>query len=129
MSGSFLLDTSVAIALIGNDAFAQDKLADADKVFIPSPALGELYYGANKAARSREEFDRIEDFLSNIVVLACNAQTARGYGEIKNALRLKGRPIPENDIWIAAVALQYGLALASRDAHFNQVANLNLVTW
>ncbi|GCL35383.1 virulence associated protein C [Sphaerospermopsis reniformis] len=51
-------------------------------------------------------------------MLECNTQTSRIYGEIKNQLRLKGRPLPENDIWIAAMSLQYNLILVTRNAHF-----------
>jgi tRNA(fMet)-specific endonuclease VapC len=47
--------------------------------------------------------------------------TAQYYGKIKDGLRLKGRPIPENDIWVAAAAMQYGLPVATRDAHFDEV--------
>ncbi|WP_322746135.1 PIN domain-containing protein [Nostoc sp. LEGE 06077] len=59
----------------------------------------------------------------------CDVETARQYGEIKNKLRLKGHPLPENDIWIASVALQYQLTLVTRDAHFQQVENLQTVSW
>ena len=62
-------------------------------------------------------------------VLACDAETAQHYGQIKNRLRAKGRPLPENDIWIAALALQHGLILVSRDAHFNEIAGLSVVAW
>jgi tRNA(fMet)-specific endonuclease VapC len=51
------------------------------------------------------------------------------YGDVKNRLRLKGRPLPENDVWIAALALQYGLTLVTRDAHFQEVENLQTVAW
>ncbi|MEA5574914.1 PIN domain-containing protein [Anabaena sp. UHCC 0451] len=59
----------------------------------------------------------------------CNIETSRKYGEIKNQLRLKGRPLPENDIWIAAISLQYNLILVTRDAHFQEVENLQTVSW
>ncbi|NOY42526.1 MAG: type II toxin-antitoxin system VapC family toxin, partial [Planctomycetes bacterium] len=55
--------------------------------------------------------------------------TARVYGEIKTALRRKGRPIPDNDIWIAAVAIQHSLSLVSRDEHFANIERLSLVRW
>jgi tRNA(fMet)-specific endonuclease VapC len=61
--------------------------------------------------------------------LGCDTETARYYAELKNALRLKGHPIPENDIWIAAVALQHGLALVTRDTHFDGIKNLKSVVW
>ncbi|NJO80161.1 MAG: type II toxin-antitoxin system VapC family toxin, partial [Cyanobacteria bacterium RM1_2_2] len=53
----------------------------------------------------------------------------RQYGEVKNKLRLKGRPLPENNIWIAALALQHALILITRDAHFQEVENLQTVAW
>jgi tRNA(fMet)-specific endonuclease VapC len=56
-------------------------------------------------------------------------ETARQYGEVKNRLRLKGRPLPENDVWIAALALQHDLILVTRDAHFQEVENLQPVAW
>ena len=59
----------------------------------------------------------------------CNADVARRYGEIKLQLRRKGRPIPENDIWISAIAKQYELTVVTRDDHFNEVDNLRTLTW
>lgn len=59
----------------------------------------------------------------------CDEATARMYGEVKAALRKKGRPIPENDVWIAALARQYDLRLISRDKHFATVENLDVEAW
>ncbi|GIV82986.1 MAG: ribonuclease VapC2 [Roseiflexus sp.] len=97
MSGKYLLDTSVIIALFADDAAVKDNLAKADEIFIPCITVGELYYGAWRSARIRENVARIDEFAAANVVLECNSGTARRYGEIKNALREKGRPIPEND--------------------------------
>ena len=55
--------------------------------------------------------------------------TAERYGEIKDILRSKGRPIPYNDIWIGALALQHGLTLVSRDEHFGEIEGLDLQKW
>ncbi|RLB16513.1 MAG: VapC toxin family PIN domain ribonuclease, partial [Deltaproteobacteria bacterium] len=54
---------------------------------------------------------------------------SREYAKIKNALREKGRPIPENDIWIAAIAVQYNLTLVSRDDHFKRIDGLHTEIW
>jgi len=62
-------------------------------------------------------------------VLTCDAQTARLYGDVKNGLREKGRPIPENDVWIATIALQHGLVLVSRDGHFDEIDHLLREVW
>ena len=72
---------------------------------------------------------RLEDFIRDTVSVPCDDDTARVYGEIKSALRRKGRPIPDNDIWIAAAAMQHTLSLVSRDEHFASIERLNLVRW
>ena len=84
---------------------------------------------ARKSTRVQDNLARIDDFASTNVVLACDTETARRYGEIKERLRARGRPIPENDIWIAAIALQHALTLATRDAHFETVEGLRLAAW
>ena len=94
MNGRYLLDTSVIIALFAGDAAVKDNLEKTDEVLIPCIAIGELYYGAWKSARIGENVARIYEFAVNNVVLECNSETARRYGEIKNILREKGRPIP-----------------------------------
>jgi tRNA(fMet)-specific endonuclease VapC len=129
MSGRFLLDTNIVIALFEGEATVQDQLASADEVFVSSVALGELYFGAGKSGRPQSNLARVDEFAGDNVVLGCDSGTARWYGEVKNALRVKGSPIPENDIWIAAVAFQHGLTLITRDGHFNEVDGLTVEVW
>jgi tRNA(fMet)-specific endonuclease VapC len=129
MSGRYLLDTNIIIALWANDALVRHELAAAGEVFVPIIVLGELYYGAQKSAWSATNIARIEDFAARSSMLVCGLTTAQQYGECKNALRAKGRPIPENDLWIAAVALQYSLTLATRDDHFKEIDGLTTVKW
>jgi len=126
MSGRCLLDTNVIVALFADEAAVKSQLSAAGEVFVPSVAIGELCYGARKSMRVVENLARIDEFASHSVVLGCDTETARQYGEIKNKLRLKGHPIPENDIWIAAIALQYDLTLLTHDAHFAEIEGLSL---
>jgi tRNA(fMet)-specific endonuclease VapC len=128
-NGRFLLDTNIIIALFGNDALIRARLAYADEVFVSCTVLGELYFGAHKSSNVKKNLKRIEEFASNSAVLSCDADTAQHYGLIKNRLLEKGQPIPENDIWIAAVAKQYGLIVVSRDGHFKEVENLKIEAW
>ena len=72
---------------------------------------------------------RVDEFAASVKVLDCDVLTAQHYGQIKDRLRVRGRPIPENDIWIASVALQFGLPLATRDDHFKEVEDLTLEAW
>jgi len=129
MSGKFLLDTNIVIGLFGNDAIVKAHLMNADEVFISSTVLGELYFGAQKSSNVKKNIERIEEFASSSAVLSCDADTARYYGSVKNRLMEKGQPIPENDIWIAAVAQQHGLIVVSRDEHFREVENLKCERW
>ena len=129
MNGRYLLDTNVIIALFAEDRAVKDNLGKAGEVLVPSIAIGELCYGARKSARAKENLARIDEFAANNVVLGCDIETARRYGDIKNTLQIKGRPIPENDIWIAAVALQHGLTLVTRDTHFGEIESLSIAAW
>jgi tRNA(fMet)-specific endonuclease VapC len=129
MSGKYLLDTNIVIALFADEPAVKDNLAKAEEIFVPSVVVGELFYGAHKSGRAKENLARIDDFASSSLVLGCDRETARVYGKIKNTLRIKGRPLPENDIWIAAVAIQQGLTLVSRDAHFGEMEDLKVVAW
>ena len=129
MNGKFLLDTPIVIALFAGDSSVREKLSRNPEVFVPSIVLGELYYGARKSAKMKANLERIDEFAEKSIVLACNAETSRQYGKIKQGLNAKGRPIPENDIWIAAVASQYGLTVVSRDDHFHEVDELIYEKW
>ncbi|SRR5258706_3133316 len=129
MSGKFLLDTNIVIALFANDKNVLAQLKSADEVFIPSTVLGELYYGANKSSRSRINIARIDEFAAENQILAIDGETARYYGEVKNSLRAKGKPIPENDIWIAALSRQYKHMLVTYDKHFSEVEGIETTSW
>ena len=129
MSGRFLLDTNIIIALWVNDEAITNQLATASEVFVSSITLGELYYGARKSTWSAKNMARIDDFAARSRILLCDLTTAQNYGQIKNALRAKGRPIPENDLWIAAIAVQHGLTLVTRDDHFSAIDGLPTAKW
>lgn len=129
MNGRLLLDTNAVIAVLAEDGSVHRRLRVASEVFVPSIALGELYFGAHKSARVAANVARIDDFARSNVVLACDAETASHYGRIKDMLRTPGRPIPENDIWIAAVAQQYALTLLTRDVHCREIAGLLHEKW
>jgi tRNA(fMet)-specific endonuclease VapC len=105
------------------------QLATASEMFLPAIVLGELYYGARKSAWSTKNISRIDDFAAHNSILLCDVITAQQYGYTKNVLRAKGRPIPENDIWIAALAVQYNLVLVTRDNHFGEVDGLTIEAW
>ena len=105
MSGRYLLDPNIIIAFFADEAIVKNNLAQANKVFIPSIVIGKLCYGARKSGRVGENLARVDELVASSAIFGCDAETARQYGEVKNKLRLRGRPLPENDIWIAALAI------------------------
>jgi tRNA(fMet)-specific endonuclease VapC len=129
MSGRYLLDSNIVIALFAGDNNVLAAANEAEEVFIPSIVIGELYYGAQKSGKRQANIARIDKLVAANVILVCDEETARWYSEIKHQLRVKGQPIPENDIWIAALAQQHGLNLVTRDKHFNEVESLDIEVW
>ncbi|MDQ3249726.1 MAG: type II toxin-antitoxin system VapC family toxin [Chloroflexota bacterium] len=129
MSGKYLLDTGIVIALFANDRAVVEQIEDAEEIFIPSIVIGELYYGARQSGRARENVARVDLFAEANVLLMCDTETCRWYGVVKDLLRQKGSFIPENDVWISALSLRHGLILVTRDDSFNAVTNLKTERW
>ena len=129
MPGRVLLDTTIIIALFNQDQAGMKRLGMVEEVFVPSIAIGELFYGAYKSRQVEQNLETIRRFVQANTVLGVDTQTSEVYGQIKNRLRERGRPIPENDIWIAAIAFQHQLELAARDSHFEEVEGLLLQVW
>jgi len=125
----FLLDTNAAIAAINGDSALLVVTQTADQLFVSSVVLGELYFGAENSAKREKNMQTVEQFARDGHILSCDAETARWFGKIRKQLMVKGRPIPVNDLWIAATALQHNLALVTRDAHFAHVETLTTETW
>ena len=129
MPGRVLLDTTIIIALFNQDQAGMNRLGMVEEVFVPSIAIGELFYGAYNSRQVEQSLETIRTFVQANTILVADAQTAEVYGKIKSRLRERGRPIPENDVWIAAIALQHQLELAARDTHFAEVEGLPLQVW
>ena len=127
MNGRYLLDTNIAIAIVGKKIDFKNH-PDAQG-FLSTTVLGELFFGIEKSSRIEENLKRLQRLRSAFPVLVCDEETARLYGIVKHSLLRKGRPIPENDMWIAASARQHGLTVATRDGHFDFVDDLSVEHW
>lgn len=129
MSKRLLLDTNAAIARIAHESPMIKILEAADEVFLSSIVLGELFYGAENSTRPIENYAAIEKLAADASVLVCDTETARQYAYIRKVLKTKGRPIPSNDVWIAALSQQHQLTLMTRDKHFGKIDGLTLQKW
>ena len=123
-----LLDTVIVAGYFNDDVPIQECLRGVT-AYVASTTIGELYFGAYKSQRVTQNVQNIRQFIQGVTVLPCTEVTADWYGQIKIALRAVGRLIPENDIWIAAAAMEHRLFLATRDAHFNAIDKLTVEIW
>jgi tRNA(fMet)-specific endonuclease VapC len=124
-----LLDTSAVVAHLRGSIDLQAFASADEPLFLPLVALGELYRGVLKSARPESSRAKVDEFLEIAAVLCPDVATAEIYAGIAQALEIKGTPIPENDVWIAAVALECDMPLAARDDHFRQVERLEILWW
>ena len=127
--GARLLDSSVVIRHFRHGGAITDKLESLTGLYLPSIALGELHSGAQRSARPAKNLAQIEAFLPGVTVLSADEETAEHYGVISAHLAAQGTPVPQNDMWIAATALQCGLTLATCDAHFVRIPGLIWEMW
>jgi tRNA(fMet)-specific endonuclease VapC len=129
MAGKFLIDTNTAIGFINGDPRVQAVLTSDVSVYVPVIVIGELFFGAFNSTRVSDNIRTIHQFITANVILKCDEETAEEYGQIKVDLKVRGRPIPDNDIWIAAFARQFGLDLLTRDKHFDEVKDISVKKW
>jgi tRNA(fMet)-specific endonuclease VapC len=124
-----ILDTNALSALADGDEGLAEKLAPASVPSLPSIVLGEYRYGI----LGSKFHDRYEVWLQNslkaFAVVSVDGATAVHYAAIRFGLKAQGTPIPENDIWIAALALQYRLPVLSKDRHFSFIPEIRHITW
>ena len=118
-----LLDTSAYSQLLRGHQAILDAVQRSETVAMSPIVLGELHSGYRAGSRRAENEAQLARFLSkpSLRILNITAETALRYAEIDVYLRKRGRPIPRNDVWIAAVALEHGLQLVTLDVHFREI--------
>jgi len=120
---SVALDTSVAIAILAGQAGSLLS-KNTDEFLLPVPVIGELRYGALNSKRSAQNLAEVERLVARCRVLDITAATARVYAKLRLDLKEQGKPIPENDLWIAALCVEHQVPLATLDGHFDAIAPL-----
>ena len=125
-----LLDTNAYTAFKRGISEACEILEHVPFIGISPIMLGELYGGFALGSKEERNLEELEQFLHSrrVHLLETTAETARHYADVYRELRRKGRPIPTNDLWLAATARQYDLAIFSYDAHFHAIDDLQVGT-
>jgi len=127
---ALVLDTNVLIAFFKGDRRVSETISAYDRILVPAVVLGEFKAGVVLDTRNgdaqRAALDALLDSPS-VEVVTVNEQVSESYALLFKALRERGKPIPQNDLWIAAMALDRGAALFSFDRHFERVPLLKLL--
>ena len=125
-----LLDTNAYVAFKRGNPDAVAIFQQATAINLPTVVLGELLGGfllGNQRERNQRELNR---FLASprVTIIAVTAETAAYYATIYQQLRQMGNPIPTNDMWIAALALQNRLPIFTYDQHFLRILHLKIIS-
>ena len=120
------LDTNRYVDFARGNAVVTETLEGAEELLMPLPVLGELRAGFAVGTRGTQNEGALRRFLlkPGVSLLSPDEQTTHHYATVFRQLRQQGTPIPTNDLWIAALVLQHGLALCSRDAHFDHLPQI-----
>ncbi len=124
-----ILDTNAISALFEGDPALAQWLASANRHHLPVIVIGEYRYGLVRSRHRRKLSLLLDSLVGESVVLRVDEATTHAYAEVRDELRALGRPIPENDVWIAALARQHNLPVVSRDRHFEAVEGLQIISW
>lgn len=122
------LDSNIAIAVLNGNKALIRKLQAFEMIYLPVTVSGELLFGAKNSQQRSTNLDKFRNFIKNCEVLDINYLIAEEYSDIRLKLKQKGKPIPENDIWIAAICIVNGLPLLTSDKHFLEIENLEVIT-
>jgi tRNA(fMet)-specific endonuclease VapC len=124
-----ILDTNALLAFADGEPDVGGILRMQPRAAIPAIVLGEFRYGI-AGSRHKAEYDAwLDATLPVFDVLVVDEGTALAYAELRVELKRTGRPIPANDAWVAALALQHGLPVLTRDEHFDAVPGLERRDW
>lgn len=126
---ALILDTNALWAFADGQPSVRRAIESEIDLALPVIVLGEYFFGVRQSRHRIRYEEWLKAHLAAFVVLEVERDTASRYAEIRSELKSVGRPIPSNDIWIAALARQHGCGLASRDRHFEAVRGLRLIEW
>ena len=127
MNGRISLDTNIVIRLFKNDPIVTKVFDTITTICLPTPVIAELLFAARNSTYQKENLKVYNEFINACTVLNITRETANLYSIIRLELKQKGRPIPENDLWIASICMEQNLPLFTGDAHFDTINGLKVV--
>jgi tRNA(fMet)-specific endonuclease VapC len=123
------IDTNAYVRLMQQSPDLVKIIEEAENVFIPVIVLGELFAGFSMGTKYKQNCDELEEFLAlpGVEIVEIDKSTANRYGIVVKQLKKAGTPLPVNDIWIAASALETGARVVSYDRHFEFIQGIDVI--
>ena len=124
-----ILDTNAVSALLAGDKELAVVLASGERHHLPVIVIGEYRYGLLRSKHRQRLGPLLDILIRESIPLAVDVETTDHYAQVRDELRRGGTPIPENDVWIAALARQHAEPVVSRDEHFDAVKGIVRHSW
>ena len=124
-----ILDTNALSAILDGDPDIATIAASPGPFWLPAIVIGEYWFGMLSSKKRRRLESYFRKLVGKCVVLKVDQSTGEIYAHIRFELKQKGHPLPDNDIWIAALARLHNLSLVSRDSHFDAVDGIKRISW
>jgi len=124
-----ILDTNALSAVADGETSVVTHIGKAERIAVPVVVLGEYRFGIAQSRHRASYESWLKEWIAVVMVLNIDEETTHSYSAIGLELKKEGKPIPANDLWIAALCRQHSLPLLSRDRHFDVISGLRCIAW
>jgi len=124
-----IFDTNIVVDYLRNRGEIVAGVEQYNEVYLPVTVCGELLFGAAISGNPAKNQEKVLEFIGRSRILTVDLEVTLRYAEVRKYLQNIGKPIPENDIWIAATAHAAGWKLITRDQHFSYIDFLQVEFW
>lgn len=121
------LDTNIIIDFLNGKTEVCQNVLKYNTIYLPIVVCGELLFGVKNSTKKTENLQKLNEFIGTCIILNTTKLVAEEYSDIRKHLKDKGKPIPENDIWISAICKSNNIPLVSRDKHFQNIADFHVM--
>jgi tRNA(fMet)-specific endonuclease VapC len=126
---ALILDTNALSAVAYGETSVVNHIGKAERIAVPVVVLGEYRFGIAQSRHRASYESWLKEWIAAVMILNIDEETTHSYSAIGLELKKEGKPIPTNDLWIAALCRQHSLPLLSRDRHFDVISGLRRIAW
>jgi tRNA(fMet)-specific endonuclease VapC len=126
MTKGIAIDTNIAIDILNGNKEIALLCFSFYPIYLPVIVCGELIFGAMNSTKIGANLNKYLDFINDCQILNTTTNVSMEYAKIRKKLKLEGHPIPENDIWIAAICKSFEISLVTKDKHYQYIDELTI---